>query len=311
MNDLPRQKLRAILSAHGRGVCKDPEFLGALLAKVCPDHPREVQVLYYALDSFLADKALDDLGERPWKSIAEPIIDELVTKHSMNQEEADWAATSWGVALGEISEVQADPPVPASPEGQAVLASNDRVTSPWLPTSPSNYPLSPGSRGRGEGGISNAYAATPRPGASSSLRVFGVLAAVFIGGLILTFVLLPGVTGLKTGNLFLDHPASYWSEKLKEPVVRKEVWQGHQRIMKDVDPAADLAQPEAVPVLIELLQDDSPIVRQKTITILTKIGSPAKPAIPALQQATKDSDGEVRSRAVEALRKLDPESAQE
>lgn len=75
--------------------------------------------------------------------------------------------------------------------------------------------------------------------------------------------------------------------------------------MKDVDPAADLCQPEAVSVLTELLQDDNAIVRQKAILILARIGEPAKPAVPALQQALNDPDAEVRAHAATALKQIE------
>jgi len=311
MDDLPRQKLRAILSAQGRAVCKDPELLGALLTKVCPDHPREVQALYHTLDSLMADGALDDLGERPWKSVAEPAVDELVANHSMTQEEAEWAATSWGVALGEISTDQGDSPVAPSPELPAALTFDGNRPAAGLPQPTSAYSLSPGGRAQGEGAIGGPSVASHRLGAPGSLRNLGVLAAVVIGGLVLSFALLPGLGGFKRGNLFLDQPASYWSQKPKEPTISREVWQGHVKIMKDVDPAADLRQAGAVPVLIDLLQDDSSLVRQKALLILSDIGGPAKSAIPAIQQAAKDPDSEVRASAVDALRKLDPTGAGE
>jgi hypothetical protein len=312
MDDLPRQKLRAIVSAHGRAVCKDPEVVGALLAKVCPDHPREVQALYHALDSFLADKALDDLGERPWKSVAEPVIDELVADHSMTQEEADWAATSWGVALGEISTDQIDSSAALSNwEGQGANVSGH---TPNVAGQEDRFPREPIFSGKpaenwqpGRQDLETSH----RPSPPSSMRTLGILAAVAIGGLVLSTVLLPGLGGLRRGKLFLNQPASYWSQKLQEPSERKEVWQGRQKIMKDVDPAGDLrrGQPESVPVLIELLEENYPSgVRQEAAAILAKIGGPAKPAIPALQKAAKDPDNDVRSTAFNALRKIDPAS---
>src|SRR5713226_6261559 len=135
MDDLPRQKLRAIVSTHGRAVCKDPERLGALLTKVCPDHPRETQVLYHALDALLAEDTFASLGERPWKSVAHPVIEDLVADHSVTEEDASWATTSWGIALGEITTDQPDSPLPSLPSlpnGATDPASDDRRPAPWL-----------------------------------------------------------------------------------------------------------------------------------------------------------------------------------
>jgi len=285
MDDLPRQELRAIVSTHGRAVCKDPERLGALLTKVCPDHPRETQVLYHALDALLAEDTFASLGERPWKSVAHPVIEDLVADHSVTEEAASWATTSWGIALGEITTDQPDSPLPSLPDGSTNLPVDDRRLAPWL----------------------SAPTPTPAIATKTSPGPFGhktLLILVGVGGLLLAFTLVPGV-GLKRESSFLNHPASYWSQKLQEPIQRKEVWQGRVKIMKDVDPAADLHQPEAVPVLIDLLQDDSPVVRQKAIAILARIGEPAKSAIPALQKALNDSDEEVRARAAAAIRQLE------
>jgi len=107
--------------------------------------------------------------------------------------------------------------------------------------------------------------------------------------------------------LYQNQPASYWSQKLQEPIQRKEVWQGHLKMLKDVDPAAALRQgdPEAVPILIELLKDDNSVVRQEAILILARIGGPARAAIPALQQALNDPDEQVRARATTALRQIE------
>jgi hypothetical protein len=306
MDNLPRQKLRAILSTHGRAVCKDPERLGALLTKVCPDHPREVQALYHALDGLLADNALASLGEQPWKSVANPVVDDLVTHHSLSEEDADWATTSWGIALGEITPDQPGSGLPSS------------LPDPAISTSVSEATNHPGSLPFGSAGGATNHSDSPafgrasgtinRPGSPPSGRNLGLLAALAIGGLVFSLVLLSGVGPLKRGNLFLNQPASYWSQKLQEPTVTREVWQGHVKIMKDVDPAADLkrGQPEAVPVLIELLQDDNAIVRQEAVLILARIGLPAKPAVPALQKAMNDPDEEVRARAVTLLRQLEP-----
>ena len=70
---------------------------------------------------------------------------------------------------------------------------------------------------------------------------------------------------------------------------------------------ADLRRgdPDAVPVLIELLKDDNSVVRQEAILILARIGPAARDALPALQQALKDPDEQVRARAITALRQIE------
>jgi hypothetical protein len=295
MDDLPRQKLRAILSAHGRAVCRDPEQLGALLTKVCPDHPREVQALYHSLDSLLADDFLASLGERPWRDFADPVINQLVTQHSMTKEDASWATNSWGIALGEITTDQSDSPasggpaVPSSPEGPASggkpSAWEERKPAPWLPA-----PTPEGSQ---------------KPGMQAKTVL--IMAIAIVVGLIALLMVSRTSETMRGEALYQRQPASYWSKKLQEPIQRKEVQQGTVKMMKDVDPAGDLRRgdPDAVLVLIDLLEDKNPIVRQEAILILARIGNPAKQAIPALQKALNDPNEQVRFRAMNALRTLE------
>src|SRR5947199_10212319 len=99
MDDVARQKLRAILSAHGRAVCNDGQRMAELLTEVCPVHPREVEVLSQALDELVADEALASLGRRPWKAIANQLVEELVDRRSMPEDDARWAASSWCFSL--------------------------------------------------------------------------------------------------------------------------------------------------------------------------------------------------------------------
>ena len=300
MDDVPRQKLRAILSAHGRAVCDDGQRIAKLLVEVCPEHPREVEVLSQTLDELVADEALASLGQRPWKVIANQLVDELVDRHSMTEDDARWAATSWGIALGEISPDQPGSqlaPLPTNgseikvPEGWRQAPEDWKqpraLTQPGSPT-PSDFP-----------GIS------PRQGLQLKTMVLMVIAIV--AGLIASSMVSRLVDTKPKESLYRNQPTSYWSQKLQEPIRRKEVWQGHLKMLKDVDPAADLRRgdPDAVPVLIELLKDENSIVRQEAILILARIGPAARDALPALQQALKDPDEQVRARAITALRQIE------
>src|SRR6266481_8014344 len=255
MDDVPRQKLRAILSAHGRAVCDDGERMAELLAKVCPEHPREVEVLSQALDELVADEALASLGQRPWKVIANQLVDELVDRHSMTEDDARWAAISWGIALGEISPDQPGSqlaPLPTNgseikvPEGWRQAPEDWKqpraLTQPGSPTPP-DFP-----------GIS------PRQGLQLKTMVLMVIAIV--AGLIASSMVSRLVDTKPKESLYRNRPTSYWSQKLQDPIRRK------------VDPAADLRRgdPDAVPVLIELLKDDNSVVRQEAILILARVG---------------------------------------
>ncbi len=60
----------------------------------------------------------------------------------------------------------------------------------------------------------------------------------------------------------------------------------------------------AVPRLIDVLGDGSPLVRQLAVEALGEIGPPAKPALPRLVALRQDPDEEIRSAVLRALRKI-------
>src|SRR5213594_2677643 len=130
MDDLPRQKLRALVSEHGRAVCNDGALMAGLLTEVCPEHPHEVEVLSQALDELLADDALASLGDRPWKTVENQLVGELIDRRSMTEEDARWAATSWGIALGEVSPDQPGSQLPPLPFGPDFHPSGPLISDP-------------------------------------------------------------------------------------------------------------------------------------------------------------------------------------
>ena len=298
MDDIPRQKLRAIVSAHGRAVCQDSQRMNGLLTEVCPEHPREVEVLSQALDELQSDDAFVSLGERPWKAVANQLVEGLVDRHSQTEDEARWAATSWGIALGEIT--------PDQPGAQlAPLLTNGsevKVAEAWKPSSESWKPaLASANPSFSETGR--------RPGMQFKTLILMVIA--IIAGLIASAMTFRLTEKMRNESSYHNQPTSYWSKKLQEPIQRREVWQGHVKVFKDMDPAADLrsGDPAAIPVLIELLRDDSATVRQEAATILGLMGFRAGNAVEALREAaTKDSDSEVRARAAKAIGQIDPDA---
>jgi hypothetical protein len=69
------------------------------------------------------------------------------------------------------------------------------------------------------------------------------------------------------------------------------------------------SDPEAVPVLIELLHASETKVRILAAYGLEKIGSPARPAFPVLLTLLKDKDGDVVRQVILALIAIDPTTA--
>src|SRR5205823_11038015 len=105
--------------------------MAKLLSEVCPEHPREVEVLSQALDELLTDDALTSLGDRPWKAVENQLVGELTDRHSMKEEDAQWAATSWGIALGELSPDQPGSQLPPLPtNGLKTNGSGPRALTP-------------------------------------------------------------------------------------------------------------------------------------------------------------------------------------
>jgi HEAT repeat protein len=59
---------------------------------------------------------------------------------------------------------------------------------------------------------------------------------------------------------------------------------------------------DAVPVLIEAMNDENLFVRREAVSALGKIGQPAKAAVEAIEAASRDPT--MRSRADEALKRI-------
>src|SRR5205823_1112887 len=95
------------------------------------------------------------------------------------------------------------------------------------------------------------------------LKTMVLIVIAIIAGLIASSMTSRLIENTRKESLYRNQPASYWSQKLQEPIQGKE--------------AADLRRgdPDAVPVLIELLKDDNSVVRQEAILILARIGPAA------------------------------------
>jgi hypothetical protein len=116
--------------------------------------------------------------------------------------------------------------------------------------------------------------------------------------------------GLLRGQSFYQsRPTGYWSRALREyfPKARDGQYQAEQPATwldtlkaytyigqpryrtVDLFPFAD-ATPAAVPVLIELLRDDDPLVRTTAAHVLGVMGADAQAAVPALSELRDDAE---------------------
>ncbi|HEX7448794.1 MAG TPA: HEAT repeat domain-containing protein [Pirellulales bacterium] len=71
-----------------------------------------------------------------------------------------------------------------------------------------------------------------------------------------------------------------------------------------IDPSDPMLVAAAAPVLVKGLTDERPFVRVESATTLGELGSAAKSALPALKQATDDSDPAVSTAAKEAIEQI-------
>jgi vesicle coat complex subunit len=67
--------------------------------------------------------------------------------------------------------------------------------------------------------------------------------------------------------------------------------------------------PSVIPLIAELLQDKDRGLRMSAAFAIGKYGSAAKEAVPLLIKLMDDSDQDLRKRALESLKKIDPEVA--
>jgi len=118
MNDLVRQELCQIIRSHGLSVCDDPKRLRGMLADLCPDFKREVQVLTSALEQRVASDLLTGSGNHPWEVVSARLVHRLGDELAMTEDAARWAVESWGVALGKLPARSAvkDPVIDSEPD---------------------------------------------------------------------------------------------------------------------------------------------------------------------------------------------------
>jgi len=123
------------------------------------------------------------------------------------------------------------------------------------------------------------------------------IALVLVAVLILVAIRQIGGT-LRGEASFQGRPTSYWRQVIRERM--------RLRSIPPSDPFYN-PQPEAVPVLLELLREDDVPFRREVLTLLRDIGPRAKAAVPAVTEQLRDPA--VREWAGEALQEIDPKAA--
>jgi hypothetical protein len=107
VNDFTRQKLREIILQYGRSLCDDPRRCEALLRDFCGQYRQEVSVLVSALKERVAEDLLASPNSVPSAILLARLTKRLQDDLGLTQEAARWAVESWALALGVISEADA------------------------------------------------------------------------------------------------------------------------------------------------------------------------------------------------------------
>jgi hypothetical protein len=100
--DLPRQKLREIVSLFGPQVAADAEKCERLLKDCCPEHRREINALVSAIKEGVVGRLTT--GEQPTNDIIRLLSKKLEEDIGLNSDLSRWAVESWGIALNLWSE---------------------------------------------------------------------------------------------------------------------------------------------------------------------------------------------------------------
>ena len=109
MDDFPRQKLREIIALYGRTIIEDRRRLEALLADLCGEHKREINVLIGALKERVPDDLLNASAQVPLPVLLIQLSRRLQDNLGLTDEAARWAIESWAIALGVALPIQSGP----------------------------------------------------------------------------------------------------------------------------------------------------------------------------------------------------------
>ncbi len=104
MDDRARDTLTQLIADHGTSLCEDPRRCEALLRDLCAEHPREINVLIGALEQGVPAELLGTQSGMPHEVLLARLATRLRDNLGLAEDVAQWAAETWAIALGVLSE---------------------------------------------------------------------------------------------------------------------------------------------------------------------------------------------------------------
>lgn len=105
MNEQPRQKLREIVTRHGREVVEDARRCEGLLRDHAGQHRREVSVLVSALEEHVPQDLLASAAAAaPRAVLLKRLARRLSDNQAISEQAAAWSVNSWALALGLLAD---------------------------------------------------------------------------------------------------------------------------------------------------------------------------------------------------------------
>lgn len=144
MNDVPRQTLRKLIAKYGRDLCSDAGRCEGLLRDLCGAYRREINILISAQKDRVPLDLLAAHNSVPRELLLTRLTKRLEDQLALTEEAARWAVDSWALALGVMTEEEAEArrrkQSPAAPPPSTTMAAAPHdedtggLTPPTVPT---------------------------------------------------------------------------------------------------------------------------------------------------------------------------------
>lgn len=108
MNNAPRETLRELVARNGPGLCSDAKRCEGLLRDLCGEYRREINILISALKERVPLDLLAAQGSMPRELLLNRLSKRLEDQLAVTEGAARWAVDSWALALGVVTNAEAE-----------------------------------------------------------------------------------------------------------------------------------------------------------------------------------------------------------